>query len=100
MVNTRSWTAITPLNSPRRAADYHLSKGDSSMTFRIIAPSAAALLIALGASAHAGPTASVFATGTAVGGTQPDSVTIGDGSVCIEYGTGAHSTGAAANRTH
>jgi hypothetical protein len=62
------------------------------MTFRIIAPSAAALLIALGASAHAGPTASVFATGTAVGGTQPDSVTIGGGSVWIEYGNGASST--------
>jgi hypothetical protein len=69
------------------------------MTFRIIAPSAAALLIALGASAHAGPTASVFATGTAVGGTQPDSVTIGDGSVWIEYGNGADSTGAGGNST-
>ena len=66
------------------------------MTFRIIAPSAAALLIALGASAQAAPTASssVFATGGPVGGTQPDSVTIGDGSVWIEYGNGADSTGA------
>jgi hypothetical protein len=69
------------------------------MTFRIIAPSAAALLIALGASAQAGPTASVFATGTAVGGTQPDSVTIGDGSVWIEYGNGADSTGGGGNST-
>jgi hypothetical protein len=69
------------------------------MTFRIIAPSAAALLIALGASAHAGPTASVFATGTAVGGTQPDSVTIGDGSVWIEYGNGASSTGGPGSST-
>ena len=66
------------------------------MTFRIIAPSAAALLIALGASAQAGPTASssVFATGGPVGGTQPDSVTIGGGSVWVEYGNNADSTGA------
>jgi hypothetical protein len=65
------------------------------MTFRIIAPSAAALLIALGASAQAAPTASssVFATGGPVGGTQPDSVTIGDGSVWIEYGNNVDSTG-------
>ena len=71
------------------------------MTFRIIAPSAAALLIALGASAQAGPTASssVFATGGPVGGTQPDSVTIGDGSVWIEYGNGADSTGASGSST-
>jgi hypothetical protein len=71
------------------------------MTFRIIAPSAAALLIALGASAQAAPTASssVFATGGPVGGTQPDSVTIGDGSVWIEYGNGADSTGASGSST-
>jgi hypothetical protein len=71
------------------------------MTFRIIAPSAAALLIALGASAQAAPTASssVFATGGSVGGTQPDSVTIGDGSVWIEYGNGADSTGASGSST-
>ena len=66
------------------------------MTFRIIAPSAAALLIALGASAQAAPTASssVFATGGPVGGTQPDSVTIGDGSVWVEYGNSVDFTGA------
>jgi hypothetical protein len=71
------------------------------MTFRIIAPSAAALLIALGASAQAAPTASssVFATGGPVGGTGPDSVTIGDGSVWIEYGNGADSTGASGSST-
>jgi hypothetical protein len=71
------------------------------MTFRIIAPSAAALLIALGASAQAAPTASssVFATGGPVGGTQPDSVTTGDGSVWIEYGNGADSTGASGAST-
>ena len=101
IVNTRSWTAITPPNSARGAADYHLSKGDPSMTFRIIAPSAAALLIALGASAQAAPTASssVFATGGPVGGTGPDSVTTGDGSVWIEYGNGADSTGASGSST-
>ena len=47
------------------------------------------------------PTASssVFATGGPVGGTQPDSVTIGDGSVWIEYGNGADSTGASGSST-
>ena len=71
------------------------------MTFRIIAPSAAAFLIALGASAQAAPTASssVFATGGAVGGTQPDSVTIEDGSVWVEYGNDADSTGAGGSST-
>jgi hypothetical protein len=42
---------------------------------------------------------SVFATGAAVGGTQPDSVTAGNGSVWIEYGNGADSTGAGGNST-
>jgi PEP-CTERM motif len=64
------------------------------MTFRIIAPSAAALLIALSTSAQANPTAtsSVFATGPS-GTSGVDSVTIGDGSVWIEYGNGVDSTG-------
>jgi hypothetical protein len=71
------------------------------MTFRTLAPSTAALLIALSPSAQANPTAtsSVFATGAAVGGSQPDSVTIGDGSVWIEYGNGADSTGAGGSST-
>src|ERR1700678_267362 len=71
------------------------------MTFRIIAPSAAALLIALGASAQPAPTASssVFATGGPVGGTQPDSVTIGGGSVLVEYGDNADSPGAGGRST-
>jgi hypothetical protein len=55
------------------------------------------------ASAQAGPTASwsVFATGAnpMVNGSQPDSVTIGDGSVWIEYGNGADSTGASGSST-
>jgi hypothetical protein len=66
------------------------------MTFRIKALSTTALFLATVASAHADPTAvsSLFASGGAVGGTQPDSVSIGDGSVWIEYGNGADSTGA------
>ncbi len=62
---------------------------------RIKGLSLAALLVATGATAHADPTVtkSLFATGAAVGGTQPDSVAIGDGSVWVEYGNGADSTG-------
>ncbi len=41
---------------------------------------------------------SIFAVGSEVGGaTQPDSVTMGDGSIWIEYGNGADSTGKLAN---
>jgi hypothetical protein len=41
---------------------------------------------------------SIFATGAEVGGaTQPDSVTMGDGSIWVEYGNGADSTGKLAN---
>ena len=41
---------------------------------------------------------SIFALGADVGGaTQPDSVTMGDGSIWIEYGNGADSTGKLAN---
>jgi len=67
------------------------------MTFRIIVPSVAALVVATGASALADPTitsVSVLATGAPVGGTQPDSVTTANGSVWIEYGNNASSTGA------
>jgi PEP-CTERM motif len=72
------------------------------MTYSIIGASVGALLIALSTSAEANPTAtsSVFATGgSGTGGTQPDSVTIGDGSVWIEYGNGADSTGASGSST-
>jgi len=71
------------------------------MTLRIKTLSAAALLLAAGAAAHADPTASVstFATGGPVGGTGPDSVTTGDGSVWIEYGNTADSTGAGGTST-
>jgi hypothetical protein len=70
--------------------------------FDIKGLSIAALFIAISASAQADPTVtktSVFATGGAVGGTGPDSVTIGDGSVWIEYGNGADSTGAGGSST-
>ena len=41
---------------------------------------------------------SIFATGAEAGGaTQPDSVTMGDGSIWIEYGNGADATGKQAN---
>ncbi len=65
------------------------------MTFRIKALSTTVVFVALGASAHAAPTAvsQLFATGAAVVGTQPDSVTIGNGSVWIEYGNNVDSTG-------
>jgi hypothetical protein len=63
-----------------------------TMTLRFKVLSTTALFIALGASAYAGPTPQLFATGAAVGGTQPDSVSIGGGSVWIEYGNGVSST--------
>ena len=71
------------------------------MTFRIKALSTTALFLAAVASAHADPTGSVstFATGGAVGGTQPDSITVGGGSVWVEYGNGAGSTGGAGSST-
>ena len=71
------------------------------MTFRIKALSATALFLATVLSAHADPTvvSSVFATGGPVGGTQPDSITIGDGSVWVEYGNNADSTGAGGSST-
>ena len=43
--------------------------------------------------------AGVFATGGPVGGTQPDSITDGAGSIWVEYGNGADSTGASGNST-
>jgi PEP-CTERM motif len=71
------------------------------MTFRIKALSTTALFLAAVASAQADPTAvsSVFATGGPVGGTQPDSITVGGGSVWVEYGNTADSTGAGGSST-
>ena len=65
------------------------------MTLRIKALSTGIFLVATGVCAQAGPTVistSVFATGGAVGA-DPDSITIGDGSVWVEYGNGVDSTG-------
>jgi hypothetical protein len=71
------------------------------MTFRIKALSTATLFLTAVASAQADPTAasSVFATGAPVGGTNPDSITIGGGSVWVEYGNNADSTGLGGNST-
>jgi hypothetical protein len=65
------------------------------MTFRIKPAAAIVFLIAASECAQAAPTVSVsvFATGGAVSATQPDSITSGDGSVWVEYGNGAASTG-------
>jgi PEP-CTERM motif len=71
------------------------------MTLRFQTLSMTAFLIATATSAVADPTVvkSVFATGASVGGTQPDSITTGDGSVWVEYGNGADSTGASGSST-
>jgi hypothetical protein len=70
------------------------------MTFRIQLPATIAFLFAA-AAAQAAPTVSVsvFATGVAVSATQPDSITSGDGSVWVEYGNNAVSTGGSGNST-
>jgi hypothetical protein len=59
------------------------------------------VFFAIGASAQADPTVSIstFATGGAVGATAPDSITDGDGSIWVEYGNGADSTGASGSST-
>ena len=59
----------------------------------------AVLFVATSVSAQTVTSVSVFATGTAVGGTQPDSITDGDGSVWVEYGNGAVSTGGSGSST-
>jgi hypothetical protein len=62
----------------------------------------ATLAAALAAAAHAAPQithVSVFATGAAVNATAPDSITVGNGSVWVEYGNGADSTGAGGSST-
>jgi hypothetical protein len=71
------------------------------MTFRIKALCSTAIFVATVGSAQADPTAvsSLFASGGAVGGTQPDSITVGGGSVWVEYGNGADSTGASGSST-
>jgi hypothetical protein len=49
--------------------------------------------IATGAYSQTVVSSSVFAAGGPVGGTQPDSITNGDGSIWVEYGNNAVSTG-------
>jgi hypothetical protein len=70
------------------------------MALRITALSMAVLgILAATAQAQTVTGTSVFATGTAVGGTQPDSITDGSGSVWVEYGNGAVSTGGTGDST-
>jgi hypothetical protein len=70
------------------------------MTFHLKPLGPVALLLAA-AFAQAAPTVSVstFATGGAVSATNPDSITTGDGSVWVEYGNTAVSTGGSGNST-
>ena len=76
---------------------------EKTMTLGIKVLSASVVFFALSASAEAGPTvtSSVFATGTnpLVNGSNPDSVSIGDGSVWIEYGNTADPTGLGGSST-
>ncbi len=68
----------------------------SRLTLIRAGASTALLFAARAGTVHAAPmvdSVTVFASGTAVGGTQPNSVTAGNGSVWIEYGNGADSTG-------
>jgi hypothetical protein len=57
------------------------------------------VFFAISASAQAGPTAQIFATGASVGGAKPDSISIGGGSVWVEYGNGAASDGTKGSST-
>jgi hypothetical protein len=71
------------------------------MTLRITPIAPIVLVLAAAAAAQAAPTVGVstFATGGAVGAKAPDSITTGDGSVWVEYGNGADSTGASGSST-
>jgi MYXO-CTERM domain-containing protein len=70
------------------------------MTFHL-KPLAPVALFLAAVSAQAAPTVSVstFATGGAVSATNPDSITSGDGSVWVEYGNNAVSTGGTGDST-
>jgi len=57
------------------------------------------LIVALLLTTAAAAEASVFATGSAVSATAPDSITNGAGSIWVEYGNGADSTGASGSST-
>jgi hypothetical protein len=70
---------------------------------KTLAPIATAtLMAAFGSTAYAGPQithVSILATGAAINATAPDSITVGNGSVWVEYGNNADSTGAAGSST-
>jgi len=71
------------------------------MTYRSLPIASAVFLATAAVSAQAAPTAtsSTFATGAAVSATAPDSITDGAGSIWVEYGNGADSTGLTGNTT-
>lgn len=71
------------------------------MTFQSKLIATTAIFVAAAASAQAAPTVSVstFAMGGAVSATNPDSITTGDGSVWVEYGNNAVSTGGTGDST-
>jgi hypothetical protein len=72
------------------------------MRYLALLPLATVLGVSTAGAANAAATldsVSVFANGSAVGGTQPGSVTAGNGSVWIEYGNGADSTGLSGSST-
>jgi hypothetical protein len=69
------------------------------MTFRIPTFPTAVVFLAAAGYAQAAPTVSVHtfaspATASALGASQPDSITVGDGTVWVAYGNGQDSTGA------
>jgi hypothetical protein len=100
MVNSRSWKKRT-LRYPGKRDLLIDDIERETMTLVIKTLFGSIVFFAISASAQAGPTASssVLATGGPVGGSQPDSVTIGDGSIWIEYGNNADSTGAGGSST-
>ena len=69
------------------------------MMLRITALSALALFTATGALAQTVTSVSVFASGSAVGATGPDSITNTGTNVWVEYGNGAASTGGMGDST-
>ncbi len=70
-------------NSAKNSASYSRMKTARAFV------AGATLLLATAHAGHAQFTSTVFASGSAVSGTQPDSITIGGGHVFVEYGNGA-----------
>ena len=71
------------------------------MRFRLLAVCCSFLSLFFASSAKADSTyqVQIFANGVMVGGTSPDSVTYGDGSVWIAYQNGADTAGASGSST-